>query len=228
MSLNTKKSKVIKITSNKNDTVLVIKVKGVQLEQVKEYKYLGSLIEEDMRCIKDIKTRIGMAKTAFWNYKELLRRDVKLQLRQRMLDCFVKSVISYGCETWTFTKEIQGRINAFQLWCYRRMLKIKYSDHVTNQKVKEIMKTENNWAEDLVKKKLKFAGHVMRGSNGKLTQMVLEGFIEGKKGRGRPKRKWGEDVKEWTASEPLGGAKRRSENKELWRTLVHSLRLTKT
>ena len=94
------------------------------------------------------------------------------------------------------------------------MLNIKYSDHVTNQKVKEIMKMENNWAEDLVKKKLKFVGHVMRGSNGKLTQMVLEGFIEGKKGRGRPKRKWSEDVKEWTASETLGDAKRRSKNKE--------------
>ena len=70
------------------------------------------------------------------------------------------------------------------------------------------MKMENNWAEDLVKKKLKFVGHVMRGSNSKFTQMVLEGFIEGKKGRGRPKRKWGEDVKEWTASETLGDEKK--------------------
>ena len=90
------------------------------------------------------------------------------------------------------------------------------------------MKTEKNWAEDLVKKKLKFAGHVTRGSNGKLIQMVLRGFIEGKKGRGRPKRKWGEDVKEWTASEALGDAKRRFENKELWRILAHNLWLMKT
>ena len=69
MSLNTKKMKVIKITSNKNDIILAIKVKGVQLEQVNEYKYLGSLVEENMRCIKkEVKIRIGMVKTAFWNY----------------------------------------------------------------------------------------------------------------------------------------------------------------
>ena len=95
MSLNTEKTKVMKIMANENDTVLAIKVKSVQVEQVEEYKYLGSLIEEDMRCIKEVRTRIGMAKTAFWNYKELLKRDVMLQLRQRMLDCSTRQVSSF-------------------------------------------------------------------------------------------------------------------------------------
>ena len=161
MCLNTKKTKVMKVSRNKNNNGLTIKVKGVKLEQVEQYKYLGSLINEEMRCTKEVKSRIGMAKTTFWKYKELLRRDVKLQLRLRMLDCFVKSVLSYGCETWTFNKEIQDHINAFQLWCFRRMLKIKYTDHITNQKVKDIMNIHNNWADDLAKRKLKFAGHLM-------------------------------------------------------------------
>ena len=55
------------------------------------------MIEEDMRCIKEVRTRIGMAKTAVWNYKELLKRDVMLQLRQRMLDCSTRQVSNFVC-----------------------------------------------------------------------------------------------------------------------------------
>ena len=63
------------------------------------------------------------------------------------------------------------------------MLKIRYTDHVTNTRVKEIIRVERNWSEDLARRKLRYAGHIMRGSSGGLVQLVLEGYIEGKKGR---------------------------------------------
>ena len=59
-----------------------------------------------------------------------------------MLDCYVNSVMSCGCETWAYSKIVQNKIDAFQLWCYRRMLKIRYTDHVTNTRVKEIIGIE--------------------------------------------------------------------------------------
>ena len=62
------------------------------------------------------------------------------------------------------------------------MLKIRYTDHVTNTRVKEIIRVERNWLEDLARRKLRYAGHIMRGSSGGLVQLVL-GYIEGKKGR---------------------------------------------
>ena len=62
---------------------------------------------------------------------------MSIDLKIRLLDCYVKSVVSYGCETWTFNKEIIQRLDALQLWCYRKMLKIKYVDHVTNEKSQE-------------------------------------------------------------------------------------------
>ena len=71
-----------------------------------------------------------------WKCKELFRRDINIDLKKRMLYCYVKSVMSYGCETWTYSKIVQNKIDAFQLWCYRRMLKIRYTDHVTNTRVK--------------------------------------------------------------------------------------------
>ena len=60
-------------------------------------------------------------------------------------------------------------------------MKIKYTDHVTNKRVKEIIGVEANWSEDLAKGKLRYAGHIMRGSSGGLVQLVLEGYIVGKK-----------------------------------------------
>ena len=78
------------------------------------------------------------------------------------------------------------------------MLKISYTDHVANIRVKEIIGVERSWSEDLASRKLRYAGHIMRGSSGGLVQLVLEGYNEGKKGGGRPKRIWGDDIKEWS------------------------------
>ena len=169
-----------------------------------------------------------MGKTACWKCKQLFRRDINIDLKKRMLDCYVKSVMSYGCETWTYSKMVKNKIDAFQLWCYRRMLKIRYTDHVTNTRVKEIIGVERSWSEDLARRKLRYAGHIMRGSSGGLAQLVLEGYIEGKKGRGRPRRVWDDDIKEWSNCITMAMAKRLSENKPSWQHMMHSLRIRRS
>ena len=63
---------------------------------MKKYTYLGSIIEERGRCIKEVKQRIGKAKTAFWKCKDFLRRDITIELKKRLLNCYVKSVVAYG------------------------------------------------------------------------------------------------------------------------------------
>ncbi|KAG1652745.1 Protein FAM234B [Nymphon striatum] len=134
---------------------------------------------------------------------------------------FNSSVIAFDGITferiWNFTFS--------QSESYRRMLKVKYTDHVTNKKVKELIGAENiQWAEDLARRKLKFAGHVMRRCCDTLTQLVLEGLVEGKRDIGRQRRVWGDDLKEWTKSKNLGEVKRKAENKVVWRIMVHDLR----
>ena len=120
-----------------------------------------------------------MGKTAFCKCKELFRRDINIDLKKRVLDCYVKSVLSYACETWTYSNIVQNKIDVFQLWFYRRIFIIRYTDHVTNTRVKEIIGFERSWSEDLARRKLRYAGHIMRGSSGGLVRLVLEGYIEG-------------------------------------------------
>ena len=76
------------------------------------------------------------------------------------------------------------------------------------------MRTEEIWADDLAICKLGFTGCILRGSSGKLAQIVVEGFIDEKRDKGRQYRTWGDDIKEWIKSKNLGMAKRRSEDRD--------------
>ena len=131
--------------------------------QFSEHSYLGSSIDERGSPLGEVKKRIGMSKTAFWKCKELLRRVVNMELKKRVLNCDVKSVLSYGCETWTFNKAIRRRVEALQMLCYRRIPKIKFTEHVTNEKLREIVagKEEGNWAMDVERRKLRYAGQIL-------------------------------------------------------------------
>ena len=105
------------------------------LEQVSLYKYLGSWITDDARCTEEIKTRIALAKEAFWKNKELLRRNIRPRTKLKILSCYVFSVLNYGCECWTWSETTLKKVDAFEQWCYRRILKISWKDKVKNDEV---------------------------------------------------------------------------------------------
>jgi len=81
-----------------------------------------------------MKARIGMTKKDLWKLKELLKGNVNMT-RKKLLNCYVFSVLKYGCESWTVNKNLMKRINAFEQWCYRRMLKISWKDKIPNTEV---------------------------------------------------------------------------------------------
>ena len=74
---------------------------GVHLEQVTRFKYLGSWISEDARCEEDIRARVGMAKAAFWQNKEVMRGNFHLSTKLKILNSYVFLIASYRCESWT-------------------------------------------------------------------------------------------------------------------------------
>ncbi|KAG1685544.1 MFS-type transporter SLC18B1 [Nymphon striatum] len=134
-------------------------------------------------------------------------------------------VMSYGAESWTFSKEVIRRIRAFEGWCYRRVLKISWKDHVTNEMVEEKMGCKRELVTGIGQRKMRFAGHVLRGSSGELANLVLEGTIDGKRDRGKQRKTWNDDVKNWSRTGNLGNAKRKGEDKSLWHSIVVNLRI---
>ena len=108
---------------------------SLPLEQVTRFKYIGSWITEDAGCEVDIRARVGMAKAAFWQNKELMRRNIRFKTKLKILNCYVFTVLNYGCEGWTFNKAMRKKVNACEYWCYQRLLKISWRDRVKNEEV---------------------------------------------------------------------------------------------
>src|SRR3989441_12011866 len=116
MEINVKKTKVMIMngTAKPKGMQRCITVNNVPLEQVTRFKYLGSWITENAKSDEDIRARVGMAKAAVWQNKELMRSNIRFSTKTKILNCYVFSVLNYGCESWTWNKAMRKKVNAFE------------------------------------------------------------------------------------------------------------------
>ena len=173
----------------------------MQIEQVRSFTYLGQLASENGKSDAEVKRRIAIAKIAFMKMKQTLcRNEIKLETRFRILKCYVWSTLLYGVETWTISDTLMKRITAFEMWTYRRMLKISWVERKTNTEVLGMMAV-TPWLERMIKtRKLKYFGHIVRHDS--LQKQLLEGMVEGRRSRGRPRISWFSNVVTWTGMTP--------------------------
>ena len=124
-------------------------------------------------------------------------------------------------ESWTLTAELQRRIQATEMRCYRKILHISYKDHDTNEKVRAKIQRAIGPHEDLLtivkKRKLQMYGHVSRSSG--LAKTISQGTVKGGRRQGRQRKRWEDNIREWTGLE-FGKSQRAVENREKWRKLV--------
>ena len=113
----------------------------------------------------------------------------------------VWAVFQYGEEGWTLKKSDRNRIEAFEMWCWRKMLSISYQEHSTNDSIVIELGLERELMGRVTKLKLQYFGHITRGSAGQLALTVLEGIMEGSRHQDRPRRQWIHDIEEWTGCE---------------------------
>ena len=115
--------------------VVKLLIDGYQIEQVSSFCYLGSMITEDGRSEKAIKCRIGMAKSKFYDNLKIFTGQLSTTTKKKMIKSLVWSVALYAAEAWTMRKVDTQRLEAFEMWCWRKMFKISYKEHVTNNEV---------------------------------------------------------------------------------------------
>jgi len=148
-----------------------------QLENVKSFNYLGSILTNDGRCTCEIKCRTAMTKAAFNKKRALFTSTLDLELRKKLVKFYIWSIALYGAETWTLWALDQKHMESFEMWCWRRMEKISWTDHVRNEEVLLRVKEQRNILNEIRKWKANWIGHILRGNC--LLQWVIEGKIKG-------------------------------------------------
>ena len=182
------------------------------IEQVERFCYLGSLITQDARCHEEIKRRIGMGKDAFYKRKELLRGKLSRNLKKKMIKTMIWSVVLYGSETWTITENDKKKLEALEMWIWRRMEKVSWTEHKTNEEVLQMVEEKRAMIKTIQERQRRWIGHIMRGNS--LLRTIIEGKMKGKKTRGRPRKM----TLDWMMEQ--GDYKRMKEeaqNREKWR-----------
>ena len=139
MEISAEKTKLM--TNNTSGINTKIKVNRQKLETVTSFKYLGSVITAE-GSKSEIFSRIAQTTAALTRLKPVWNdRSISLSSTKRLMHSFVTSIFLNACESWTLTAELQRRIQAMEMRCYRKILHISYKDHVTNEEVR----AAGNW-----------------------------------------------------------------------------------
>ncbi|KAI0218585.1 hypothetical protein LSAT2_029705 [Lamellibrachia satsuma] len=216
MEISAEKTKLM--TNNTQGISTEVIVNGQRLETVTSFRYLGSIITDE-GSKPDILARIAQTTAALTSLKPLWN-DINIT-KIRLMRSLVMSIFLYASETWTLSTDLQKRIQAMEMRCFRKILRISYKDHVTNEAVRNKIKQAIGPYDDLLttlkKRKLKWYGHVSRSSG--LAKTILQGTVTGGRRRGRQKKRWEDNIKEWTGVK-FADSQRVVENRETWRELV--------
>ena len=158
-----------------------------QIEQVNCFKYFGSWITSDGRSDRDIRCRIDQAKQAFMDMRNLLR-NIGLGVRKSLFKCYIWSVLLYGCESWTISKNMEEKLKAVEMWLWRKMMRISWTDKLTNEAVLEKVGAERQLLNIIRRRQWKFVWHELRREGG-IEKNNLEAEMKGERARGRKRMK---------------------------------------
>ena len=147
--------------------------------------FLGPKITADGDCSHKIKRQLLLGRKVMFNLDSILKsRDITLPTKVRLVKAMVFPVVMYGCERWTIKKTEHQRIDAFELWCWRRLLRVPWTARRSNQSILMEISPECSLEGLMLKSKLQYFGHLMRRAD-LLEKTLMLGKIEGRRRRGR-------------------------------------------
>ena len=165
-------------------------------ETVSDFILGGSKITADSDCSHEIKRSLLFGRRVMINLDSLLKsRDITLTTKVRLVKAMVFPVVMYGCESvWTVKKAESRRIDAFELWCWRRLLGVLWTVRRFSQSILEKISPEYSLEGLMMKLELQYFGHLMRRADS-LEKTLMLGMIEGRKRREQqPRTRWLDDI----------------------------------
>lgn len=187
-------------------------------EVVNSFVYLGALIENTGGCECEIRRRIQLARSAMTQLNKIWRdRNITKQTKINLVSTLVFSIFLYASESWTVKEVDRRRIDAFEMWAWRRMLRVSWTAHRTNASILEEIRPSKRLSSIVYSRILKFFGHINRSEH--MERLIVQGKPEGSRRRGRSPNRW-VDITKKLLDVTLPQAAHMSSNRDKWRDAV--------
>jgi hypothetical protein len=169
-------------------------MKGSQLEEVDSFTYLGCVVDGLGGTEADIKARIGKARAAFIQLKNIWSsKEIRMKTKLKIFNSNVKSVLMYRSETWRTTVSNTNRVQTFVNMCLRKILRIRWPETIRNTELWQ-QTNQQPVVMEITRRGWRWIGHTLRKPASNITRQALRWNPQGKRKRGRPRNSWRKDL----------------------------------